>query len=209
MYERDAFFKSLKRHGIKDMHHDKKVVLSDWIRNAKNEVCIVGYRLIITLDLIDDLICALNTNKGLNVKILACPPWTDTYKKIFEDDCSMNYAFILKKLKDSVPDFEQRISFRITSKPLFNDTYIVDHYIITSPYVHNKNKVNQKAGIITADRFFSLEIADDSNLFHFFKEDFVSVWESNETKDINLCFELFGSKEIGDRLTTCKTNTKE
>lgn len=200
LYARDAFFKSLKKHGIKDMHHDKKSVLSSWIKNAKKEVCMTGYRQILTLALIDDLLYALNNSSELHVKILACPPWTDTYKKIFNDDTSINYITLLKKLRDKVPDFERRISIKFTDKPLFNDTYIIDHYLITSPYVHNRCKAGVTPGVITADRFFSLEIDDDSSLYHFFKEDFMAVWESDLTTSLNVDFELFTSNEIKEKL---------
>jgi len=203
IYSRDTFYKSLKKHGIKDMHHDKKEVLSEWMRNAKKEVYITGYRLIITLELIDDLIFALNNSKELNVKILTCPPWSDTYKKIFNDDTSINYMLILKKLKDKIPDFDKRISFRFTDKPLFNDTYIIDHYLITSPYVHNRSKSDAKLGVITADKYFSLEIDDNSNLFYFFKEDFLAVWESDEATNVNPNFEWFNLQEIEEKLIKC------
>jgi hypothetical protein len=200
LYARDAFFKSLKKHGIKDMHHEKKTVLSPWIRNARKEVCMTGYRQFLTLAVLDDLIYALDNSKELCVKILACPPWTDTYKKIFDDDTSINYITLLKKLKDKVPDFKRRISIRFTEKPLFNDTYIIDHYLITSPYVHNRSKASVTPGVITADKFFSLEIDDDSSLYHFFKEDFMAVWESNLTKALDDDFELFNSSEVEEKL---------
>jgi len=200
VYARDTFYKSIKKYGIKNMHHDKKNVLSSWIREAEKEVYVTGYRFIMTLELIDDLIYALNKSKELTVKILTCPPWTDTYKKIFDDDASINYMLILKKLKESIPDFDNRISFKYTDKPLFNDTYIVDDHLITSPYVHNRNKVNEKIVVITANKFFSLEIIENSSLFNFFKEDFISIWEDGKTKDINANFEMFDSKEIKDRL---------
>jgi hypothetical protein len=201
IYSRDEFFKSLKKHGIKNMHHDKKKVLSTWLREAEKEVCITGYRLIMTLDLLDDLIFALNNSKELKVKFLTCPPWSDTYKKIFDDDSSLNYAFIFKKLKEKIPDFDKRIAVKFTDKPLFNDTYITDNYLITSPYVHNRSTSDSKTGVITADKFFSLEIANDSSLFQFFRDDFMSVWENEKTVDMNADFALFDAKDVEDRLT--------
>jgi len=202
VYARDSFYKSIKRYGIKDMHHDKKTVLSNWIKDAEKEIYITGYRLIITFDLLNDLIYALNKSKELTVKILTCPPWTDTYKKIFDDDYSINYLLIFKKLKENILDFDKRISFKYTDKPLFNDTYIVDDHLITSPYVHNKNKTNERLGVITADKFFSLEIIENSSLFNFFKEDFMSVWENKDTKDID--FEIFNSTEIMNKIINPK-----
>jgi len=200
IYERYSFFRSLKKHGIKNMHHGKQETLSRWIRNAKNEICITGYRLIVTLNLLDDLIFALKKSKGLKVKILTCPPWSDTYMKIFNDDSSTNYLLVLNKLRENIPNFDKRISIKVTDKPLFNDTYIVDNYLITSPYMHNLVRENEKSSLITADEYFSIEVAEGSRLFRFFKEDFISVWESNETKDINPAFKPFNAKEIEGRL---------
>jgi hypothetical protein len=202
--ERNEFFRSLKEHGIENMHHNKKDVLISWIRNAKKEVYITGYRQILTLSLLDDLLFALNNSKELKIMILACPPWMDTYKRIFNDDTSINYIALIKKLKDKVPDFNRRIFIRFTEKPLFNDTYIIDHHLITSPYVHNRVKTGLTPDIITADQFFSLEVADDSNLFNFFKEDFMAVWETADS--LNEDFELFTSCEIKERLIKTKDN---
>jgi hypothetical protein len=203
--ERNDFFRSLKEHGIENMHHNKKDVLTAWIKNANNEIYITGYRLILTLSLLDDLLDALSRNKKLEVKLLACPPWTDTYKKIFgDDDASINYLSLIKKLKDKVSDFEDRVDIRFTDNPLFNDTYIIDNHLITSPYVHNRVNTESTSNIITADRFFSLEITDNSSLFNFFKDDFVAVWDSDSTKKLDADIDLLTSDEAKDMLVKPK-----
>jgi len=184
LFERDNFYQTLKEHGIQALHFSKKESIIEWLRQARREIYITGYRLIMTSDIVESIIEALKRSPELKIRFLTCPPWNETYKKIFDDDSRHCYINIIKKIRDSIPNCENRVQFRCTGKPLFNDTYIVDDKLITSPYVHNRVRVDNANNVITADKFFSLEVSSMSSLFDFFKEDFLAVWESPQTKEL-------------------------
>ena len=194
----DLFFRSLKEYGIEHMHHGKKSVLKKLLsKNGVSRISLSGYRLLVTLEIAESIIQPLLKNPDSNLQILACPPWSTTYQQIFDDDATDVYVKLLQRLDTAGVNLQKQVSFRFTDNPIFNDTVIVDDFLITSPYMHNyenevadetnlEAEVDKKASIIGAEEFFCIEVKEKSPLFKFYEEDFLAVWKQEATKELLL-----------------------
>ena len=179
-FENKKFIDNLYRFGIHNLHFDKKDLLSELIQEARNDVWLSGYRLILTRDLSKELYSA--RERGVNLHFLICPPWEEAYKLVYDDPETTldNYIHIMKALSQ----FRDRkavgeITVHFTHKPLFNDTYLVDEKIVTSPYMHNRDIT---FGVITAGDFFTYELDKDYRLWQLLKDEYDLLWEESDAR---------------------------
>lgn len=177
-FENSTFIDNLYAFGIHNLYFDKQEVLTRLIREAHTEIWISGYRLILTKNLAAELHAA--RQRGVNLRFLVCPPWTDTFKRIYNDsEASLeNYLSIMNALdQGSDKPGVGSIQVHITNKPLFNDTYLIDDKIVTSPYLHNRDLT---FGVISAGDFFTYELDKNYKLFQLMKDEYQIVWDSSQ-----------------------------
>lgn len=175
--ENDKLIKGLHNYGISDLHFDKKALLEDLIRDSNLECWISGYRLIMTRSLIPCLEDAVERN--VKIRILVCPPWSSAYKSVYgSNDLTVdNYCKIFEALLRAAKTHETaetRCFVKFTDKPLFNDTYKVDGYLISGSYLHNRDKVH---GRITASDFFCFDLERKSELYNLINDEYETLWE--------------------------------
>lgn len=180
-FENKEFIDNLYRFGIHNLHFDKQDLLSELIRHADKEIWISGYRLILTRDLSCELFDALK--RGVTVRFLVCPPWTAAHQLVYDDlESSLeNYLQLIRVLfvgsrgedggREEPPG---AVVMRFTDKPLFNDTYLVDDKIVTSPYMHNRDL---RHGVISASDFFTYELDEGYRLYDLISEEYRVLWE--------------------------------
>lgn len=184
----DNYINTLKGYGISNLQFNKNELLEGIIPNCRKEIWISGCRLVMTSKptFRQALVTACKRSDGLNIKILATPPWTDAYKLIYgEEDVVLNYLLVLKDLADCADKYGTKVEVAFSQKPLFSDTYKTDDRIVTGPYLHCVDKYSNR---ITAKDFFSLDITSkDSELYKIFYNDYMTLWdESYATLDIDL-----------------------
>lgn len=176
--ERDRFLEDIHAFGIVNLNKNKEEALRTLLASCKREVWISGYRLIITEHLKEDVAHAVRTF-GAKVKVLACPPWESAYKMIYGDDkVADNYFKVIHALlaaEEEYADADGRalVEVRFVDKPIFSDTYRIDHRLVSGPYMHNKDKENKK---LTAKDFFSYNL-EESPMYHLVDAEFRSLWE--------------------------------
>ncbi len=195
----DDYINNLKSFGIENLRFRKDELLESIIPGCRHEIWITGYRLIMTgkKQFRASLRRACSHTRGLRVRMLLVPPWSETYRLVYgEDDMASiteNYEKIFSDLCESVTDDGTDLEIRFTDKPVFNDTYKVDDRFITSPYMHC---VDANNGRIMAKDFFSLDINDpQKRLYHLIYDDYTAVWDESPYR---LDKELFRAK-ISDR----------
>ena len=184
-FENSEFIDNLYRFGIHNLHFDKKDLLERLIEGAHTEIWVSGYRLILTKDLVEGLYRA--RKRGVNIRFLVCPPWETAHQLVYGSDLESsldNYIYIMRVLSTlDANDSTGVIEVHFSQKPLFNDTYLVDDKIVTSPYMHNKDITH---GVITAKDFFTYELDKDYRLYQLIKDEYEAVWsECNDTMDQN------------------------
>ncbi|MDR1034016.1 MAG: phospholipase D family protein, partial [Bifidobacteriaceae bacterium] len=163
-FENSEFIDNLYSFGIHNLYFNKQDVLAERIDSATQEIWISGYRLILTAELLPNIANALD--RGCKLRILCCPPFTDSYRLIFGSENENkaiinNYFKLLEIVTSRHADFHEQCVIRFTETPLFNDTYKVDDKIITSPYMHNKDIIH---GTILAKDFFTYELDEKYRL---------------------------------------------
>lgn len=177
-FENAQFIDNLYTFGIHNLYFDKKEVLERLIDKAQHEIWISGYRLILTKDLAKNLYHARQS--GVTIRLLICPAWTETYRLTYKDsEASVeNYLSIINVLchNDDNPN-AGTLEIRFTSTPLFNDTYLVDDKIVTSPYMHNSDL---EFGVISARDFFTYEVDQKYRLFQLLKDEYMLLWNNAE-----------------------------
>lgn len=180
-FENKAFIENLYKFGIHNLHLDKADLLARLIHEAHDEIWISGYRLILTRELSLEIYEALR--RGVRVRFLVCPPWETAHTLVYGDlESSLeNYLALVRLLfvggegeggtRASAPG---AVVMRFTKKPLFNDTYLVDDKIVTSPFMHNKDLTH---GVISAKDFFTYELDKEYRLYELVREEYLALWE--------------------------------
>lgn len=139
-----------------------------------------GYRLILTAELSHEILAALN--RGVKVRVLACPPWHEAFRLTFGDTRGVidNYFRVLSlAMCMDQPLQPGQLEIRFTKSPLFNDTYKVDGAIVTSPFMHNRDPIH---GVLTAHDFFTYELDSRYKLFELMRSEYVELWDSASTE---------------------------
>ena len=180
-FENQACIETLYKFGIHNLHFNKADLLARLIHEAHDEIWISGYRLILTRELSLEIYEALR--RGVRVRFLVCPPWETAHTLVYGDlESSLeNYLALVRLLfvggegeggtRASAPG---AVVMRFTKKPLFNDTYLVDDKIVTSPFMHNKDLTH---GVISAKDFFTYELDKEYRLYELVREEYLALWE--------------------------------
>lgn len=174
-FEKSEFIESLYAFGIHNLYFNKQDVLTRLIDKAQSEIWVSGYRLILTERIATHLHDA--RRRGVSITMLLCPPWSYTHELVYGDveDSLGRYVNLFKMIVDNVQSDAGTVSIRFTDKPLFNDTYLCDNTIVTSPYMHNRDITH---GVITAADFFTYEVDEHSRLFDLLKSEYTVLYES-------------------------------
>ena len=193
----DEYIFRLRSFGIENLLFHKDSVLKKIIPKCKNELWITGYRLIMTSkgSFRSAILKACEHTEGLNIRLLFVPMWSDTYKRVYDDDVSLCYVNVFYTLCRCITEYGAEVEIRTTEKPMFNDTYKVDDRIITGPYLHCADSLNHR--LITAKDFFSLDITDSNKeLYRLMEGDYSAVWEqSTERFNVGKLIALLDSHE--------------
>lgn len=175
--ENDRLVKGLHEFGICDLHFDKKELLRELMADCKRECWISGYRLIMTKGLSADITKIAQNDR--EIRVLVCPPWSNAYKSVYgeKDQTIDNYFWVFKAIlsgAETPGKAAKNCQVRFTEKPLFNDTYKVDDYLITGSYLHNRDKEH---GRITATDFFCFDLEHKSQLYDLIHEEYETLWQ--------------------------------
>lgn len=175
--ENDMLIKGLHEYGISNLHFDKLELLVNLMEDCTRECWISGYRLILTRKLIPSIEKAVK--RGIKIRILVCPPWSNAYKSVYgsHDQTIDNYCKIFQavlRTAGSAELAEKLCEVKFTDKPLFNDTYKVDDYLITGSYLHNRDK---EYGRITASDFFCFDLERRSELYNLIHDEYLTLWD--------------------------------
>ena len=194
-YENDVFLESIEEFGINNLHFDKTSLLEYLLEDCRYELWVSGYRLILTAGL--SKLIGEAAARGVRVRILICPPWTNSFQSVYGKDSKVmdNYGRVFAALMQS-PDVENLCQVRFTSKPLFNDTYKVDDHLVTGPYLHNRDKEFRR---ISAKDFFTFDLVRRSPLYQLVSEEYDTLWsEAEETLDWKAFAPLLDEVRSGD-----------
>ena len=205
-FENSEFIDNLYRFGIHNLHFDKKELLERLIDEAHTEIWVSGYRLILTKDLVEGLYRALK--RGVSVRFLVCPPWETAHELVYSSDLESsldNYIYIMRVLSSfEATDTTGVVEVHFSKKPLFNDPYLVDDKIVTSPYMHNKDLTH---GVITAKDFFTYELDKEYRLYQLIKDEYEAVWaDCEDTLDQDAARVIIG--ELDARSLDCTYRDK-
>lgn len=175
--ENDKLIKGLHEYGISDLHFDKLALLENLMEDCSRECWMSGYRLILTKKLIPYIESAVE--KGVFFRILVCPPWSNAYKSVYgsNDQTIDNYCKVFRAVLRAAGSPEKAsecCQVKFTDKPLFNDTYKVDDYLITGSYLHNRDK---EYGRITAGDFFCFDLERRSELYSLINDEYQTLWD--------------------------------
>lgn len=175
--ENDKLIKGLHEYGISDLHFDKLGLLENLMEGCTRECWLSGYRLILTRKLIPRIEDAVE--RGVKIRILVCPPWSNAYKSVYgsKDQTIDNYCKVFRAVLRAAGSPEEAAKIcqvKYTDKPLFNDTYKVDDYLITGSYLHNRDK---EYGRITAGDFFCFDLERRSELYTLINEEYLTLWD--------------------------------
>lgn len=169
------FLEGIQKLGIANLHFDKRDLLADLMKNAQEKICFVGYRLILSAELANEIGDA--AARGVKINVLITPPWWEAFKMVYgEKDWVMaNYVKVLDAMaRGYQPENTNNPEARLVNKPLFNDTYIVDNVVITGPYMHNRD---EHYGRLAAKDFFTYELHHDSRLHKLILDEFCNLWD--------------------------------
>lgn len=170
-YENDQFLEDVHTFGIANLNKDKETVLRDLLEDCDKEIWISGYRLILTDHIKSDI--ARVVRKGVTVKALLCPPWSEAFQLVYgTDEKVMDHYFnVLHAISDAKPNKEDyKILF--VDKPLFNDTYRIDQNLVTGPYMHNRDPEYNR---IMAKDFFSYNLVKKSKLYSLIENEYLTL----------------------------------
>lgn len=174
----DKLLEGLQAFGILNLHFDKQTLVTDLLKDCCNDLWISGYRLILTRKITPWITERIRTQKKLQIRVLLCPPWTDSYQHIYggDDHVMDNYISFLRSVQNAYGSSPVQCQVHFVEKPLFNDTYKFDKYIVTGPYLHAKIS---DGGRITANDFFTYEVARKSRLQELMEKEYATLWDES------------------------------
>lgn len=186
MARNEKYLMDMKRFGIDQLNFDKQLLLIEYVHNARDMIWLSGCRHILNSSIAAYLQRAVS--KGMNMRVLSSPPWSEAYNLIYDDAESTinNYIKLFRMTLicdagNQCSDVIDRCEFRFSEKPFFNDIYRIDDTIITSAYSYYGDKrgshLDGKAEA-TARDFFTMVTHDGSKLFMNMCEEYVTLWNS-------------------------------
>lgn len=194
-YENDQFLEDIHTFGIANLNKDKETVLRDLLEDCDKEIWISGYRLILTDHIKSDI--ARVVRKGVTVKALLCPPWSEAFQLVYGTDEKVmdRYFNVLHAISDAKPNKEDyKILF--VDKPLFNDTYRIDQNLVTGPYMHNRDPEYNR---IMAKDFFSYNLVKKSKLYSLIENEYLTLCdEAKYQLDWDKFDQAYATLQTGD-----------
>lgn len=196
----EKYLMDMKQFGIDQLNFDKQLLLIEYAHNARDTIWLSGCRHILNSSIAAYLQRAVS--KGMHMRVLSSPPWSEAYNLIYDDAESTinNYIklFRMTLICDAgnrCSDVIDRCEFRFSEKPFFNDIYRIDDTIITSAFSYYSEKrgshLDEKTEA-TARDFFTMVTHDGSKLFENMRVEYVTLWNSCEYKLDNRKFiEMF------------------
>lgn len=111
--------------------------------------------------------------------MLLCPPWSYTHQLVYSDiDRTIDrYIDLLSMIVANDSQGVGSVQIRFTVQPLFNDTYLCDDSIVTSPYMHNNDLTYGK---ISATDFFTYEVDHHTRLYDLLRDEYDTLFENAE-----------------------------
>lgn len=192
----EQYLLDMKEFGIEGLSFDKQLLLIDKIHNAQDDIRITGCRHILNSSMAAYLQRA--TAKGIKIQVLSCPPWCEAYNLIYDDPEKTlnNYIKLFRMMlicdeQNDCANVAQNCEFRFSNKPFFNDIYIIDDTLITSPYSYfgggkGDHLTTPAPGAesathyVTARDFFTLIARNDSTLSRNMQNEYGALWDSAE-----------------------------
>lgn len=170
--EHDLFVRSMRETGIRRLHFDKLIRLDDLMKSAKEEISFIGYRLILTRELLPSIVSAQKAR--VSIRLLISPFWGESYNLIYGDSRSERIIDNYKVILDIMCNCPSTSEVRFLDVPFFSDTYIIDDIVITSPFLHVLEKNSTQK--ISAKSFYTYEIEPGKPAHGLFKEEFEFLW---------------------------------
>ena len=174
--EKDQLLEGMHEFGINNLHFNKHELLEQLLPTCEKELYLSGYRLIL-LDKVSSYLTDA-VKQGSQVRMVISPPWWDSFKlvygeneKVIDHYCRVFHA-LMQGASDFV-DFPKQVQVRFINKPLFSDTYKIDHHLITGPYLHNKTVFDNR---ITASDFFTYDLIRKSRLYELVDAENCTLW---------------------------------
>ena len=199
-HKKDEFIEDLHLFGIQHLHRDKKEVLKSLLSDCDKMIWISGYRLILTCDLKNDIYEAIK--RGSDLKAIVCPPWSDAFKMVYGSNEKVidNYLKVFSAINVARKETEKKgnqIEVVFVEKPIFSDTYRVDQYLVTGPYMHNRDPEFNR---LMAKDFFSYNIARESDLYNIVKSEYETLYSEAKWRLNWDNFEkIYNEIEAGDK----------
>ncbi len=172
--EKDQLLEGMHEFGINNLHFNKQELLEQLLPTCEKELFLSGYRLIL-LDKIAPLLTNV-TERGVQVRMIVSPPWFESFRLVYgnKEKVIDHYCRVFHALSCHCPDPSGQCQIRFINKPLFSDTYKVDHHLITGPYLHNKTLFD---GRITANDFFTYDLIRKSRLYELMEAENKTLWD--------------------------------
>lgn len=172
--EKDQLLEGMHEFGINNLHFNKQELLESLLPSCEKDLYLSGYRLIL-LDKIAPYLTEA-ARHGVQVRMVVSPPWHESFRLVYGDNEKVidHYCRVFSALSQGCDDVKAQCQVRFINKPLFSDTYQVDHHLITGPYLHNKTVFD---GRITASDFFTYDLVRKSRLYELVEAENSTLWE--------------------------------
>ena len=200
----EEYLEDLKIFGIGGLCSSKTITKKDLIIQYLDDcdrcIWISGYRLILTWGIHKE-ICEVIKKKKIDVRVLVCPPWTEAFQTVYQDEFVMdNYfkffysVYVAAREAGSL----EKATVVFVNKPLFNDTYRIDQKLVTGPYMHNRDDEYHR---MMANDFFAYDLIKQSELYNKMSEEFITLFgEAKEELDWKLFAEKYENEYDGKDL---------
>ncbi len=186
----EKYLTDMRKFGIDGLNFDKQLLLIEHIHNAHDTIWLSGCRHILNSSIAAYLQRAIS--KGMHMRVLSSPPWSEAYRLIYDDAESTinNYIKLFRMTlicdaDNRCSDVIDRCEFRFSDKPFFSDIYRIDDTIITSAFSYYGEKRGSHLDgktEATARDFFTMVTHDGSKLFNNMYEEYITLWNSCELK---------------------------
>ena len=172
--EKDQLLEGMHEFGINNLHFNKQELLEHLLPECEKELYLSGYRLIL-LDKLAPLLTKA-AERGVQIRMVVSPPWFDSFQLVYGEKEKVidHYCRVFHAISCPCENPEQQCQVRFINKPLFSDTYRVDHHLITGPYLHNKTLFD---GRITANDFFTYDLIRKSRLYELVDGENKTLWD--------------------------------
>ena len=175
----DKLLEGLHAFGIQDLHFNKQALLIHMLDDCSSVFWVSGCRLILTRKITPYITRQIQRYRKLEIRILLCPPWTAGYQLVYgrDDNVMDNYFTVLHSIQKAYGANLNLCQVHFIEKPLFNDTYKFDKYIVTGPYLHAKTSDGRH---MTANDFFTYDVIRKSRLQALMEKECATLWDESE-----------------------------